>query len=253
MAKEEGYMTERGCFRIRRFAARVAAGALLGGCFLGSNTSPGTVVTGVVTVDGLPAPGVQVRIENTDQSSVATLITDANGAYRLDLADEGRTVVSVTPPPGTDCQPPSQTSDVALSQVTTVNFKCTKNFSVSMGGGHNHTLPGIESLVCWILSALPHVLPSPSLIARGPRPHELGAGASYSIQVQGPLEGGNSGIIAGQLPITGTLASDGTARPSVRINRFGTYRATATVTSLANVVRTATTDVTVTSAAGTCP
>lgn len=94
-------------------------------------------------------------------------------------------------------------------------------------------MPGVESVECKVISTNP-----------------AQAGATWSATVNGPTEGGASGVISGQT-FGGTLDASGRAELRVRINRFGTYVNNVTVTS-GSVSRNATASVTVTPSANTC-
>lgn len=111
------------------------------------------------------------------------------------------------------------------------------DFTVSLGSpapGWDHTMPGVESVECKVISTSP-----------------AQAGATWTATITGPTEGGASGVISGQ-SFAGTLNANGRAELRVRINRLGTYMNSVSVTS-AFITRTATANVTVTGDPNECP
>lgn len=109
------------------------------------------------------------------------------------------------------------------------------DFTVGLGTpAWDHTMPGVESVECKVISTSP-----------------AQPGATWTATVTGPSEGGPSGVISGQT-FSGTLNANGRAELRVRINRFGTYTNSVTVTA-AGVTRTATASVTVAAAENSCP
>jgi hypothetical protein len=183
------------------------------------------------------------------RSTIST--TSSSFSYEFVVA-AGEYTVRIVPKDGTYCLVTSRAVEGIEGDEVTADFACFTAFGLSALTGYDHnTGTAGQSKVCGRIttapsqtSAMPEATPSAGVI---------GAGASYSVQVTGPTQGGPSGIVPGQAPITGVLGSDGTARYEIRINRFGTYTSAVTVTSVLGVVRTASADVTVGAAAGTCP
>lgn len=195
----------------------------------------GTGVTGVVFVNGVPTAGVAVLV-TAYGGATFTATTDANGVYRYELSgtigEIGEVQVVVLPPPGTVCANRSVLLTPVQGQFATVHFDCT---SVTMTGGWLHISPGV-SVEC-------------KLVVAGSAP----LGTTYVLEVTGPTEGGVSGVVAGQPPLTGILGAGGTARIQVQINRLGTYRNRITLMVPDGIVTTAVLNVTVTAAQGVCP
>jgi hypothetical protein len=193
-------------------------------------------VTGTVLVDGNPAAGMAICVTTTGTGTDQCVTTDANGHYVVNFVKTGSHSVFITPPTGKECPQPAVEVSVDAGASATANFSCGTPFALTVQTGYNHTIPGVESVEC------KRIVTTPAM-----------PGATYTLQPVGPIEGGNSGIIAGQ-SFGGLLGQDGTVRVQVRINRFGTYRNTITVTGPGGaVIRTTTANVTVSSPANSCP
>lgn len=192
-------------------------------------------VSGTVLVDGNFAAGVTVCVTSTGSATDQCAQTDASGHYVVNFVLAGSHSVFVSTPAGKECSDPVEVS-VVVGATATANFSCGTPFNVTVQTGYNHTQPGVESVEC------KRIVTTPAM-----------PGATYTLQPVGPTEGGNSGVIAGQ-SFGGLLGQDGTVRVQVRINRFGTYRNTITVTGPGGAVtRTTTATVTVSSPASSCP
>lgn len=206
----------------------VVSGLGCGGVYLGT-------IRGLVKLDGVPAAGVTVALTDDENSEAQHTVTDADGKYEFE-ASNGNHDVQVVHNASVECVPDTREVNVKQDETTEVNFDCATLFAATVTAGYNHTQPGVESVECKRITTSP------------PMP-----GATYTLTVVGPIEGGNSGVIPGQGPFTGTLDAQGTARIQVRINRFGTYRNTVTVKSGGNVERSGVIDVPVGSPASSCP
>jgi hypothetical protein len=194
-------------------------------------------VTGTVTVNGVGESGVAVTLRE-GSTVIGTTTTGTGGTYSFPNVATGTKTVAITPPDGATCETTQQDVTVPAEETATANFACTRptsgDFTVGLGDLRwEHTMPGVESVECKVISTNP-----------------AQAGATWSATVNGPTEGGPSGVISGQT-FGGTLDANGRAELRVRINLFGTYVNNVTVT-LGSVTRNATASVTVASSANTC-
>jgi hypothetical protein len=193
-------------------------------------------VAGTVTVNGAGESGVAVTVRE-GTTVVGTATTGEDGTYSITDVPEGAKTVSIATPDGATCDDTDQEVDVPAGGTATANFACTRpsgGFNVTLGDLRwEHTMPGVESVECKIISTSP-----------------AQAGATWSATVNGPTEGGASGVISGQT-FGGTLDASGRAELRVRINRFGTYVNNVTVIA-GSVTQNATASVTVGPAANTC-
>lgn len=205
-------------------------------------TSPNATISGEVTIDGVPAPGITVEAVFSDEFTQA--VTDAAGRYTMPVTSGFKRVriASISlglVTPQLVCVPVEVEIEIRGGESKTASFSCfdVRPYTATVTGGYDHNsgTPG-QSLECKLIATNP------------PRP-----GATYDMTVEGPTEGGNSGVVPGQPAFTGTLDANGTARVTVRINRFGTYRNTITVTSKGGVVRTGVVNVPVTATPSQCP
>ena len=188
-------------------------------------------VTGTVTVNGTGESGVDVTLRD-GTTVIATTTTGTGGTYTFTNVATGTRNVSIETPEGATCPTTQQDVTVPADETATANFACTRpttgDFTVGLGELRwEHTMPGVESLECKIISTSP-----------------AQAGATWSATVTGP------GVISGQT-FGGTLNANGQAELRVRINSFGTYTNNVTVTS-GGVTRNASANVTVGPAANTC-
>lgn len=194
-------------------------------------------VTGTVTVNGTGESGVDVTLRD-GTTVIGTTTTGTGGTYSFTNVPAGTRNVSIETPEGATCETTQQDVTVTDAGPATANFACTRpatgDFTVGLGDLRwEHTMPGVESVECKVISTSP-----------------AQSGATWSATVNGPTEGGPSGVISGQT-FGGTLDANGRAELRVRINRFGTYVNDVTVIS-GSVTRNATASVTVASSANTC-
>lgn len=163
-------------------------------------------LVGRVTVNGLPVAGVQISLLFPILGALRETTTDANGRYEFgDLIGGEDYTVSMQPPPGATCDRVQETFTVAAA-TTIVDFHCSGAFSGTVQTCVEHTQPGVYSTFGSDLGTDP-----------------AQPGASFTINLVGPQEGGNSGVLPGQVPVDGTLDPEGKAFVGFQINRFGTY------------------------------
>jgi hypothetical protein len=190
-------------------------------------------IRGVIFVGSRNVGGVSLQLFN-GTTLVATITSDASGAYQFTNVPVGSLTIIMTPPQGATCVQTQQMINI-IQKVTTVNFNCTGEFDGTVLVCYDHTAPGVFSEVEKFLQTNP-----------------FQGLASYTLTVSGPIEGGASGVIAGQSPSSGTLDANGARRARTRVNRLGTYDMTMVVTSVFGVSRTFTSRVNVASGPSTC-
>jgi hypothetical protein len=210
--------------------ANVTAGQTTNVGDIACSPNVGTLVVNVVQTPGnTPISGASVTAVGPGGTLTGT--TNAGGSVTFNNVVPGQYSISATAS-GFTCSP--TTASVNSGQTATATVPCTStpgDFTVGLMApppGWNHTMPGIESVECKVITTNP-----------------AQPGATFTVQATGP------GVIPGQT-IAGTLNSVGAAAFQVRINAFGTYTNNVTVTAGATV-RTGMATVTVTSAPNTCP
>ena len=218
--------------RVLSFAA-----ALLASCEANC-TGPNATVTGNVTMDGVPAAGIPVRVESRSGREWNGT-TDANGNYSIPIQSGVKHVYVNLPPDQVDCLPEDVELEIRSDETKIANFACVDKgpYTATVTAGYNHStgIPG-QSVECKLITTNPK------------RP-----GATYTMDVSGPIGNQPPSGVVGPTSFSGTLDADGTARITVPINRFGTYHNSITITSKGGVVRSGEFDVPVSATASQCP